>query len=171
MPHFFLEKLNLKFDFVFLDTAHITPGEFLNLIEILPFLKENAIIILHDITWHFLREFNRKRIQFTATQMFLLSSLFGDKLIINKNDGIENIGAVYLYKNQEEHYLDYFILLLSYWEYMPTNKQIEQLRLFIKKYYKKEIYLKIFDQAVRYNEFYINKFRKYINRTKCKKIK
>ena len=60
-PHIFLQNLNLTFEFVFLDTAHISPGEFINLIEKLPFLNENAIIILHDITWHFLREYKKKR--------------------------------------------------------------------------------------------------------------
>ena len=40
-PHKFLNKLNLKFDFLFLDTAHISPGELFNLIEVLPFLNEN----------------------------------------------------------------------------------------------------------------------------------
>jgi len=161
MPHKFLQKLDITFDFVFLDTAHITPGEFLNLIEILPFLKENAIIILHDITWHFLREFNTNKIHFTATQMYLMACLHGDKLLIKNNEGIENIGAVYLYKNQQKYYLDYFILLLSYWEYMPSEEQIKELRVFIKKYYNNQMYLAIFEQALKYNKFYINKFKNF----------
>ena len=37
-PHKFLDKLNLKFDFLFLDTVHLTPGELINIIEALPFL-------------------------------------------------------------------------------------------------------------------------------------
>jgi predicted O-methyltransferase YrrM len=53
LPHKFLVKLNETFDFLFLDTAHLAPGELLNFIEVLPFLKEKAIIILHDILWHF----------------------------------------------------------------------------------------------------------------------
>ena len=60
MPHIFLQKLNITFDFVFLDTAHISPGEFLNLVEILPFLKDNAIIILYDITWHFSEKLKKR---------------------------------------------------------------------------------------------------------------
>ena len=43
--HKFLEKLNIKFDFLFLDTAHFSPGELINIIEVLPFLKDNAIFI------------------------------------------------------------------------------------------------------------------------------
>jgi hypothetical protein len=31
-PHIFLDKLNLKFDFLFLDTVHITPGELINIL-------------------------------------------------------------------------------------------------------------------------------------------
>ena len=86
-----------------------------------------------------------------------MSALYGDKLIIETKNGIENIGAVYLYRNQKDHYLDYFLLLLSYWEYLPNEKQINELRIFIKKYYKNELYLSIFNQAVDYNKFYINK--------------
>ena len=48
-PHKFLEKLNMKFDFVFLDTSHHSPGELINILEILPFLNEKAIVVLHDI--------------------------------------------------------------------------------------------------------------------------
>ena len=55
MPHKFLTKLNLKFDFLFLDSFHTSPGEFFNLIECLPFLNENAIVVLHDIMWHYFR--------------------------------------------------------------------------------------------------------------------
>ena len=36
-PHKFLVNLNMKFDFVFLDSAHATPGEIINFIEVLPF--------------------------------------------------------------------------------------------------------------------------------------
>ena len=38
-----------------------------------------------------------------------MPSLYGDKLLINNE--LENMGAVFLYKNQKEHYLDYFLLL------------------------------------------------------------
>ena len=46
-PHIFLSKLNLKFDFLFLDTVH------LNILEVLPFLENSAIVVLHDIIFHF----------------------------------------------------------------------------------------------------------------------
>ena len=71
----------------------------------------------------------------------LIPTLYGDKVIIHNNRDILNIGAVFLYPNQEEHYLDYFLLLLNFWEYIPTDQQINDLTIFIEKYYKeKKIY-------------------------------
>ena len=165
LPHKFLDKLNMKFDFLFLDTAHYTPGEIINLIEIMPFLNEGAIVVLHDIIWHLDGTDNFKEVKFTPTQIYLMSSLYGQKIYIDSNyQGVENIGCVKLYPNQEEHYKDYFLLLMSFWEEMPTESQINDLRNFIKKYYVNEIYLKIFNIAVEKNRKYINKFKsKLIN--------
>ena len=165
LPHKFLDKLNMKFDFLFLDTAHYTPGEIINLIEIMPFLNEGAIVVLHDIIWHLDGTDNFKEVKFTPTQIYLMSSLYGQKIYIDSNNqGVENIGCVKLYPNQEEHYKDYFLLLMSFWEEMPTESQINDLRNFIKKYYTNEIYLKIFNIAVEKNRKYINKFKsKLIN--------
>ena len=52
MPFRFLQKLNLKFNLVIIDTSHIMPGEVLNIIEIMPFLEDNAIIIFPNLISH-----------------------------------------------------------------------------------------------------------------------
>ena len=156
--HKFLDKLKLKFDFLLLDTAHFSPGELINIIEVLPFLEENAIIILHDIMYHLPSNnyFIPKEKKFHPSNIFLMVALFGDKVIIeDKNKKIENIGAIHLYSNQKKYYLNYFLLLLTPWEYMPNEKHIQELREFIKKYYKKEIYLNLFNKAVEENKNYI----------------
>ena len=134
-PHKFLIKLNMKFDFVFLDTAHSAPGEILNFIEILPFLNENAILVLHDILWHFY-----SKIKFYPSNVYLYPVIYGNKVLLkNKNGSIGNMGAIFLYKNQEQHYLDYFFLLFAFWEYIPKDNEIKDLRIFIKNFYKKDI--------------------------------
>ena len=154
--HKFLDKLKIKFDFVFLDTVHFSPGEFINIIEILPFLEDNAIIVLHDIMFHFLTsvQFKKSHPKFHPSNIFLITALYGDKVII-KNKRIDNIGAVHLYSNQRKYYLNYSLLLLSPWEYMPKEEHLQELRHFIKKYYKKEIYLNLFNIAVEENKKYI----------------
>ena len=42
---------------------------------------------------------------------------------------------------------------------MPNENQIDDLRIFIKKYYKKDIYLNIFNMAVSNNKNYIKRFK------------
>jgi predicted O-methyltransferase YrrM len=98
--HKFLTKLNMKFDFVFLDTVHYAPGEILNFIEILPFLNENAIFVLHDILFHFISKIN-----VYPSNVYLYPVIYGDKVLLkNKYGSIENIGAIFLYNNQEKYY-------------------------------------------------------------------
>ena len=169
MPHKFLSKLNLKFDFLFLDTAHVSPGEFFNIIEALPFLNENAIVVLHDTMLHFIyamktnQTLNNAKI--TPTQIYLISSLIGEKILLKTNlRDFENIGVVCLAEGQKDYYLNYFLLMMTIWGYMPTDGQLNGLREFIKKYYKDELLLRIFDNSVDYN-------KKFFNNLKAKKYK
>ena len=39
-------------DISFMDTVHANPGEHLNILEILPFMKKNGIVIYHDTAFH-----------------------------------------------------------------------------------------------------------------------
>lgn len=168
-PHKFLDNLNIKFDLLFLDTTHVSPGELINFIEALPFLNENAIVVIHDLLWHLYKtdDYNYK---FFPSCISLFPSLYGDKVLIKKNKGsISNIGAVFLYPNQERHYLDYFLLLLNFWEYIPKDNQINDLRLFIQKYYKDSRYINIFDLAVNLNKKANSRFIKCNNNSEYNK--
>lgn len=155
-PYKFLPKLNLKFEFVFLDSAHVIPGEVMNLIEIFPFLEENAIIVLHDITWHFFPVYNTNFNIFDSkvmpSQIFLMSSLIGEKILLPEGtNSFINIGVVCLSKNQKKYFMNYFLLLMNIWQYLPTNEQLDGLRKFIIKYYDNKLFLRIFDFSVEKN--------------------
>ena len=166
--HKFLINLNIKFDFLFLDSTHVSPGEIMNFIEALPFLNQNAIVVLHDLFWHFSRVISTK---FFPSCISLIPAIYGDKIFLyNAKNGVSNIVAAFLYPNQNTHYLDYFLLLLNFWEYIPKDNQIRDLRAFIQKYYKDKIYIKIFDTAVRYNKIANKKFVKHINHSEEKLI-
>ena len=159
--HKFLIELNIKFDFLFLGFTHVSPGEIMNFIEALPFLNQNAIVVIHDLFWHFKRVINTK---FFPSCISLIQALFGDKIFLKETkEGVSNIAAAFLYPNQKEHYLDYFLLLLNFWEYMPKDSQLNDLKAFVKKYYKDEIYIKIFDIAIRYNKIANKQFARNIN--------
>ena len=171
LPHKFLSKLNIKYDFLFIDTAHITPGEILNFIEALPFLNENSVIVIHDLLWQYFRKIEVKS-KFYPASIILMPAIYGDKVLLGgQNEEVNNMGAVFLYPHQENHYLDYFLLLLNFWEYMPTDKQIKDLRAFIKNYYKKGLYLKMFDKAISENKKIINSSIEDINKLDSERLK
>ena len=102
-----------------------------------------------------------KEKKFHPSNIFLMTALYGDKVFIEKKKKIENIGAIRLYPNQKKYYLNYFLLLLSPWEYIPNEKHIQELREFIKKYYANEIYLNLFNKAVEENKLYVKKFKRF----------
>ena len=88
-----------------------------------------------------------------------MTSLIGDKIIIsNEKKGVENIGAIILYPNQERYYINYFLLLLTPWEYLPKESHIKELRKFVKRYYKKDLYSILFEKSVKENKIYIKKY-------------
>ena len=118
-------------------------------------------MLIHDLFWHFSRIIKSKLFPSCIT---LFPAIYGDKVFINKNkEDITRMAAVFLYPNQKKHYLDYFLLLLNFWEYIPKKDQLNDLRQFIIKYYKDKIYISIFDRAVKANIKAHRKF-KYISR-------
>ena len=164
MPHKFLSKLNLKFNLAIIDTDHLMPGEILNIIEVMPFLEENAIIILPHLITHMKNVYNKdidkNEIKKSSTSILLMSSLVGKKKIFyNENKIMGNVGAIFLEKNQEKYYENYFLLLLNIWESMLSDEQIFQFRLFIEKYYKKEKYINLFENAILYNKEYHKNYK------------
>ena len=164
MPHKFLEKLNLKYDFVILDTSHTTPGEILNIIEIMPFLEENSIIIFLNLITHmkyaYKKDMDKFEIKKTPTSIFLMSTIAGKKIIkYDEKKLMENIGVIFLEKNQEKFYENYFLLLICLWENMLSDEEIYQMRLFIEKYYKKEKLINIFENAILYNKEFQKNFK------------
>ena len=44
-----MENIGKGIDMAFFDTVHFEPGEILDFLMVLPFLKEEAIVIFHDI--------------------------------------------------------------------------------------------------------------------------
>ena len=75
------------------------------------------------------------------TQIYLMSSLIGEKIIFSRGQkGFDNIGVVCLASNQNNYYLNYLLLIMTLWQYMPTKEQLSGLRDFINKYYKENIF-------------------------------
>jgi len=145
----FIEKIGGDIDFVFIDTVHYAPGEWLDILQILPFLKKkNAIVMLHDIRFQFIP----KKV-FYSSNDHLFTYLRGEKIMPKVPEVIPNIGAVFLDNKQEKYYFDYFFALTSTWSYIPEIEEWNFIRNFLSKYYSKEL-IEIYDSSYKMNKNY-----------------
>ena len=133
----FIEEIGGDIDLCFIDTAHVNPGEFMDILMVLPYLKNNAVVVIHDVASH---TFSYQNNKLKCTCGILFSALKGRKII--PNDGIfntiANIGAVILDDDILDRVYDYFHLLTLPWEYLPTDEDIDITKNIFLKYYDKK---------------------------------
>ena len=154
-------EIGFGIDCVLIDTVHVTPGELLDFLQVLPFLSQNAVIILHDISLHLTTwgsaSTPRQRQRLTFSNNLLYYYLRGKKILPNegRDSILPNIGAVQLASNQNKFYFDYFFPLAVHWEYLPSEKDIHKLEVFFRQYYGKS-YLQLFQEAIKQNRIYLS---------------
>ena len=153
----FMETIGDNIDLVYIDTVHISPGEMLNWLDVLPFLKEEAIVVFHDIFLMY-----HKDIPISAKNNFsnnqLLCYIRGTIILPSYGNQTfnRNIGAIKLEKNQKRYYKQYFLALGNNWDYFLEEKDVIALREHYKKYYGEKL-VKIYDDAVEKNRIRLNK--------------
>ena len=115
----YMEQIGNNIDMVLIDTAHFEPGEILDFLIVLPFLKENAIAIFHDIANQI--TINLKRNEWAPYIIF--NAIRGEKYLPSGNKILtHDIGAIKLDKKQNLYFHDYFRLLGGQWQYFPKEK-------------------------------------------------
>lgn len=129
-------------DCLILDAAHYLPGEVLDFISLLPQLKEDALVILHDVSLNF---YGRSANCATGV---LLSSVCADKYMNHdpnvKNGQYPNIAAFVINAATRESIENVFLALSISWYYMFPDKIMNAYLKSIKKHYKKEL-VELFD--------------------------
>ena len=150
----FMNIIGNNIDLVFIDTSHLEPGEILDFLIALPFLKEGAIVIIHDIAHQILEGYNRKE----WAPYIIFNAIRGYKYLPFGNQILSHdIGAIILEKNQYKYYKDYFRLLGGQWQYFPNEKYIKEIRNYFKKYYDDECLI-IFEEAITFNRELVKRF-------------
>ena len=149
----YMELIGGNIDMVLIDTAHFEPGEILDFLMVLPFLKEEAIVIFHDIA----NQMNEKAHRNEWAPYIIFNALRGEKYLpsgdrnkILKHD----IGAVKLENNQNKYYHDYFRLLGGQWQYFPRVKHINQLIKYFSKYYDNDCLI-MFNETIEFNRQFV----------------
>jgi hypothetical protein len=135
-------------DICFIDTAHFNPGEHLNILEVLPFMKKNALIIYHDTVYHAV---SKPR---GTTNCVSINTLNGKRIVLKseKTEGLANIGAIVLDDKVENMLEGLFSNLSLPWSYKINDDDfVEMFKHFSKFYSKSKVMIYVY-----YCCFYVN---------------
>lgn len=149
-----IDDIGGDIDFVVLDTVHCAPGELLDLLVVLPYMKEGGIVCFHDIA---LDHNNISRTNAYINKMlFDVVSSKVKYFNINGYDrdrasGFPNIGAFEVEKETINRTIDLFSCFSFPWQYMPGQAELDLYQQkYIRLYFEEEN--KLFCRAVSLNE-------------------
>jgi len=131
----FMDKIGKNIDLAMVDTSHFEPGEILDFIMILPFLKEEAIVIFHDID-HQITHSKGKHMRYEWAPYLIFNIIRGEKYLPS-GKGIlnKNIGAIKLEKNQKKFIHDYCRALGGQYQYFPKEEHIKIIKNFFRTHH------------------------------------
>jgi len=159
-----MPQIGKEIDFCLIDTVHIMPGEILDYLMVLPHLKDDCVVVLHDVS---LPTAKSRENNFTTT--LLISAIRGEKLLMSKKNYeiidrlddnaivahsatcLPNIAAVVLNKETKKRVWEIFNLLTIKWEYFLEKKVVEELADYFRKNYNKglsQLFIDIVDFQV-----------------------
>jgi predicted O-methyltransferase YrrM len=151
-PSRVMEEIDMKFNFVVIDSGHFHPVEVLNFLSVLPWLNEGAVVVLHDVV----NSFNIGNATQYAPRL-LFSSVCAEKFESAAYEFVDvsNIAAFQITRDTKKYIRNVFDALLFPWEVYSKN-DVVGVREIIKKHYSTEL-LSYFEKAVKVNSLYLTK--------------
>ncbi len=144
----FLEEIGNDIDFCFIDTVHSIPGEILDFLMVLPYLKEEAIVVFHDTNLH------TARAEWAAciVNNALMSAIVGEKFVEERTQELysftsqvadnkyffPNVGGIKLDKNSNETVWNLFNLLTQPWMNFIKTDEEDFLYNYFEKHYGRD---------------------------------
>lgn len=167
----YIKEIGGDIDLVVLDTVHFMPGEVLDFPVVLPFLSEEAIVVIHDVAYQYISS------QEGFSCNALLASTVGKKIFPINDDkstslGFVNIAAVGVCEDTKKYIDSVFEAMMLPWTYLLDEELIMLYRDFYLEYYGDEL-TSIFDAAVKCNRELVsqkNIKHSFLNRF-CRSVK
>ena len=150
----FMDKIGKNIDLAMIDTSHFEPGEILDFIMILPFLKEEAVVIFHDID-HQITHSKGKDMRYEWAPYLIFNIIRGEKYspsgkgILNKD-----VGAIKLEKNQKKYIHDYCRALGGQWQYFPKEENIKTIKNFFRRHHDNFCY-NVLKESIEFNRKFV----------------
>lgn len=154
MPCRYFSHLCMDIDICIIDTAHRNPGEHINILEILPYMRKGGIIVLHDTALYLLNDDAKN----CWTNRVALNTLRGKQLFprvpFHEVKGmIPNIGGVVL-GDVEEMLFPLFTNLTLPWNYLLNFQDFHDLCAHFLRFYD----AKLVDIFIYTYQFYKKKY-------------
>lgn len=172
----FLPDIGDGIDFVVLDTMHTLPGELLDFLCMLPYLRDGAVVCLHDVNLHHVAKKiafsqNQFRVKSVATNV-LLHSVAGEHIIPELHDELgrqrlANIGAFRITQETRKEIVNVFLALSMPWAYMPGAKDLLSYSRFLKDHYD-EMLFRLYKTTIREQDFSRNHVQMRFLKTNAK---
>lgn len=140
-----------KIDFIILDTTHYLPGELMDFAIAIPFLADNAVVVLDDTSFWFEEE-NRWAF---ATKVLFDLCISPNKYYAETPDGFSKIVGFTMPEKTSLWQKNIFDALSMPWHYF-ADSQIKVYENIVNKYFDKDIQ-DSFKKAVDINRIAINK--------------
>ena len=152
-----IDEIGRNIDFVILDTAHILPGEVLDFLTVLPYLKDNAVVVLHDV---YENQRLYQQIHQHATGL-LFSAVVADKFLNFKSNDpnalrYPNIAAFQINNDTMKYIENVFLTLMIRWRYLPEDKQLDNYYSKLVENYPTKLN-EIFVEALKINAYHVLK--------------
>ncbi|MBR3745336.1 MAG: hypothetical protein IKN27_00025, partial [Selenomonadaceae bacterium] len=165
-----IDEIGDDINFVFLDTMHSLPGEVLDFLAVLPYLTDNAVVVLHDVSLHHYSDNCKNTLgtfqPFGAPHNIATGVLFGavtaEKFLNFQPDEeffrYPNIAAFKINEQTAANIENIFLALILRWYYWPTDEQVKIYRQHYKRFYVDAL-CEIFQEAVDMNAYNFAKAR------------
>lgn len=151
-----IEKIGTNIDMVIIDTTHRLPGEILDFLCVLPYMRKGGIIILHDVNLNYFKTFSDDPYEVMIANVrmatkILLTVAVGEKYINVTDKMCMNIGGIKISEDTMKYVQDLFVMLTGTWDYKLEDRMISEYREVFKNHYDDQC-LNFFDVAVEANK-------------------
>ena len=145
-----IDEIGNGIDFVILDTKHKLPGEILDFLTVLPYLTDDAVVVMHDVSIHQLTDNPNDY----ATGV-LFGAVTAEKILNFQPDEYlfryPNIAAFKINEQTAANIENVFLSLILRWNYFP-DEQIKIYRQHYRRFYSDAL-VEIFQDAVDMNAY------------------
>ncbi|MBR4383909.1 MAG: class I SAM-dependent methyltransferase [Selenomonadaceae bacterium] len=144
-----IDEIGGGIDFVILDTTHYLPGEVLDFLAALPYLTDNAVIVLHDVSLHHYgaAEENATGVLFGAVTAEKFLNFQPDEELFR----YPNIAAFKINEQTAANIENVFLSLILRWNYFP-KALLGIYRQHYRRFYSDAL-VEIFQEAVDMNAY------------------